>query len=127
MKKAGGRNILSGVYYGPKVRMVFQPPDSPDLNIMDLGMFNNLWTKIHKILKDSKMIPSVDDVWEAAKVAWESITPVDIEILFQTLHLRMEQVIQSNGRNDMPLPHDGIRQRVEAEDSRLKNLIYLLK
>ena len=73
---------MSGVYYGPKVRMVFQPPDSPDLNIMDLGMFNNLWTKIHKILKGCEKITSADDVWEAAKVAWESITPLDIEILF---------------------------------------------
>ena len=122
IKKSGGRNILSGVYYGPKVRLVFQPPDSPDLNVMDLGLFNNLWTKIHKILKSSEKIPSVDDVWEAAKVAWESITPVDIEILFETLHLRMKQVVQSDGRNDMPIPHDGIRQRVEAENYRLQNL-----
>ena len=120
IRKAGGRNILSGVYYGPKVRLVFQPPDSPDLNVMDLGLFTNLWTKIHKILKGSENIPSVDDVWEAAKVAWESITSVDIVILFQTLHARMEQVVECNGRNDMEIPHDGIRQRVEAEDSRLK-------
>ena len=88
---------------------------------MDLGLFNSLWTKIHKILKGSENVPSLDDVWEAAKAAWESITSVDIEVLFQTLHTRMEQVVECDGRNDMEIPHTGIRQRVEEEDTRLKN------
>ena len=69
IKKAGGRNILDGVYYGPKVRLVFQPPDSPDLNVLDLGFFTNLWTKIHKILKEYDSILSVDDIWDAAQIA----------------------------------------------------------
>ena len=40
--------------------------------------------KIHKILKYHDFVPIVDDVWEAAKVAWSNITPVDIEVLFRT-------------------------------------------
>ena len=105
IKKAGGTNILDGVYYGPKVRLVFQPPDSPDLNVLDLGFFTNLWTKIHKILEEYNYIPSLDDIWDAAQIAWDRVTPVDIETLFQTLHARMEQVIKFDGRNDMPIPH----------------------
>ena len=89
IKKAGSRNVLKGVYYGPKVRLQFQPPDSPNLNVLDLGLFTNLWTKIHKILKKVDYIPSVDDVWDAAKVAWGNITPVDIEVIFRTLTARM--------------------------------------
>ena len=120
IKKAAGRNVLNGIYYGPKVRLVFQPPDSPDLNVLDLGFFTNFWSKIHKILKEFDHIPSLDDVWNAAQIAWENVTPVDIEILYRTLRARMEQVVQCNGRNDMPIPHGGIRLQVEREDDILK-------
>ena len=120
IKKAAGRNVLSGFYYGPKVRLVFQPPDSPDLNPLDLGFFTNLWTKIHKILKKFDHIPSLDDVWNAAQIAWEMVTPVDIEILYRTLNARMKQVVEFNGRNDMPIPNGGIRLQVEKEDYILK-------
>ena len=121
IRKAGGRNILSGSYYAPKIRLVFQPPDSPDLNVLDLGFFTNFWTKIHKILKENDLIPSVDDIWHAAQIAWDTVTPVEIEILFRTLRARMEQVVQFHGRNDMPIPHGGIRERVKTEDIILKN------
>ena len=57
---------------------------------------------------------------------------MDIEILFQTSHLRMEQVVECNSRNDMPIPHDGIRKRVQEEDAQLRKsqisarMIYIL-
>ena len=122
IKKAGGRNVVGGVYFGPKVRLQFQPRDSPDLNILDLGFFANFWTKIHKILKTKDNVPTVDDVWDAAKVAWDNITPVDIEVLFRTLKSRMKQVIECNGRNDMTIPHNDIRETVQAEDNELRNM-----
>ena len=79
-----------------------------------------LWIKVHKILKNKDHLPTVDDVWEAAQVAWKSVSPVDIEILFRTLYSRMEQVIECNGLNDMPIPHGQIRKSVEAEDKELE-------
>ena len=120
IKKSGGRNVKNGVYYGPKVRLTFQPPDSPDLNVLDLGFFSKLWNKIHKILKNYGHVPALDDVWDAAKMAWEDISAVEIEVLFRTLEARMRQVIECNGRNDMPIPHGGIKEEVEAEDEMLK-------
>ena len=86
-----------------------------------------VYGKVHKILKENDNVPSLDDVWVTAKKAWGSITPVDIEVLFRTLYKRMEQVIECNGRNDMPIPHDGIRENVKAEDERLKSLRQLQK
>ena len=67
-------------------------------------------------------MPSLDDIWDAANLAWESITPIEIEVLFRTLEARMRQVIEFKGRNDMEIPHEGIRETVEAEDKRLKML-----
>ena len=122
IRKAGSRNIQNGVYFGPKVRLVYQPPDSPDLNVMDLGFFSKLWIKVHKILKNYDRVPTVDDAWEAAQAAWESVSSIDIEILFRTLDARMKQVIECNGRNDMPIPHGRIRENVESEDKKLKNM-----
>ena len=120
IRKAGGRNVQNGVYFGPKVRLRYQPPNSPDLNVMDLGFFTKLWIKVHKILKTYDETPTVDDAWRAAQAAWETISSVDIEHIFCTLDARMMQVIQCNGRNDMPIPHGRIRQKVEAEDHALK-------
>ena len=73
------------------------------------------------MLIGSKKIRSVD-VWESAKFAWECIISVNNEILFQTLYLRMEQIVECNGRNDMPINRNSIRQHVHTEDSRLKNI-----
>ena len=102
------------------MRISVQPPNSPDLNVLDLGFFSMFWIKIHKVLKNYDFVPSLDDIWDAANLAWGSITPIDIEILFRTLEARMKQVIEFNGRNDMEIPHDGIREKVEVEDRRLK-------
>ena len=122
IRKAGGRNVIRGVYYGPKVRLLFQPINSPDLNVLDLGFFSKFWTKIHKILKKNDFVPSLDDIQDAANLAWESITPIEIEVLFRTLEARMKQVIEFKGRNDMNIPHEGIRETVEEEDRKLKML-----
>ena len=92
---------------------------------MDSGFFNNLRTKIHKVFTGSEKIPSVDDAW-LQSLLWESITSVNIEVLFKTIHLRKQQVAGCNRRSDMPIPHGGIRQLVQAGDSRLKILKYLL-
>ena len=120
--KAAARNVVNGIYHGPKVRLVFQPSSSPDLNVMDLGFFEKFWTKINNILRKRERIATLDEIWEAAKAAWDKITPVEIEILFETLRARMRQVIEFDGRNDMDIPHEGIKDRVEAEDKRLKSL-----
>ena len=76
--------------------------------------------KFIKFWKKNDNVPSLEDVWIAAQSAWETITAIDIEVLFRTLHARMQQVIEFDGRNDMPIPHGGIREIVEAEDKRLK-------
>ena len=89
---------------------------------MDLGLFEKLWTKINNILRKTERVTTLDEIWDAAKVAWETITPVEIEVLFQRLYARMRQVIEFEGRNDMDIPHEGIRERVEAEDVHLKSL-----
>ena len=118
--KAASRHVLNGKYYGPKVGLIFQLPNSPDLNVMDLGLFEKLWTKINNILRKTERVATLDEIWDAAKVPWETITPVDIEILFQTLYARMRQVIEFEVHNDMNIPHEGIRERVEAEERSFK-------
>ena len=73
-------------------------------------------------MKKKDFVPSLDDIWDAANLAWESITAIEIEVIFRTLEARMKQVIEFNGRNDINIPHEGIREAVEAEDTRLKML-----
>ena len=75
------------------------------------------------IISSTVFSQASDELWEVCQQAWELITPVEIEILFQTQKARMRQVVECNGRNDMPIPHEGIRERVLAEDALLKNTI----
>ena len=60
--KAAGRNVVKGKYYGPKVRVVYQPPCSPDLNVLDLGFFEKFWTRINNILKKNMEVTSLDQI-----------------------------------------------------------------
>ena len=71
-------------------------------------------------MKTYDQTPTVDDAWEVAQAAWETISSVDIEIPFCTLDARMMQVTQCNGPYDMPIPRGRIREKVEAEDHALK-------
>ena len=37
--KAAGRKVLNGKYFGHNIIVFFQPPGSPDLNVLYLGFF----------------------------------------------------------------------------------------
>ena len=51
LNKAGGRYKWGNF----KIKFVRQPPDSPDFNRNDLGLYSSLWSKISKKVKMKMM------------------------------------------------------------------------
>ncbi|KAF0702086.1 hypothetical protein AaE_016137 [Aphanomyces astaci] len=72
-----------------------QPPNSPDLNVLDLGYFASIQSLQNKVVSHS-----IDDVIQST--AFEAISSEKLENVFHTFQAVMRLV---NGSNHFPLPH----------------------
>lgn len=70
------------------------PPNSPDLNCIE-----NLWAMIKRdVHRDGRQFNSIEDLWEACKIAFSRITPSDIKKLTASMDRRLVEVLKSCGR-----------------------------
>ncbi|GMF38432.1 unnamed protein product [Phytophthora fragariaefolia] len=79
--------------------MTYQPPRSPDLNVLDLGIFNALLAIQYR--KDTE---NLDTLIDAVTDAFDKISPSINDKSFVTLQKVMQCVIEKGGRNDYNLP-----------------------
>ncbi|ETW04714.1 hypothetical protein H310_03867 [Aphanomyces invadans] len=77
-----------------------QPPNSPDLNVLDLGFFSSLQTLQHKLVSRS-----LDDVIHATLAAFELSGGHTLANVFLTLQAVMRVMLENNGGNTFRLPH----------------------
>jgi hypothetical protein len=80
-----------------------QPPNSPDTNILDLGIFNSL----QSLYFDEDQPNSVDGLIAAVQSAWEKYDSKTLEKVWLTHAAVCDQIIQSHGDNDYLIPHMG--------------------
>ncbi|ETV90435.1 hypothetical protein H310_14779 [Aphanomyces invadans] len=89
-----------------------QPPNSPDLNVLDLGFFASIQSLQYKLVSRS-----VDDVIRATLVAFELCDSESLAKVFLTLQAVMRLIVEHGGGNQYRLPHlrkDAMR-RVAAQ------------
>ena len=92
---------VEGVLPNPdKIRLEMQPPNSPDLNINDLGLFNALQARYERS-NPKNSIQLIDCVLKA----WNECPWKKIDYLFITLQAVLNEIIMAHGRNDYELPH----------------------
>lgn len=84
---------------GWKIRLVCQPPNSPDLNVLDLGFFNSIQS-----LQYQEETFTTDDLIAAVHRAFRNTLPDTIDRCFVTLQGVMIKVIEHHGHNDYKLP-----------------------
>ncbi len=89
--------------------MVQQPPNSPDLNVLDLGLFNAIDKLQHKNPRRT-----VEELVYAVKHAYEHLAPTTINRAFVSLQCVMEQILLHDGDNNFALPHMG-KSKLEKE------------
>ena len=85
-----------------KVELYSQPPNSPDLNILDLGLFRSLQAMYFK--KTSSDIPAMID---NVILTYHEYDYRKINYIFLTLMSVMNKVIEHDGDNAYKLPHLG--------------------
>jgi hypothetical protein len=77
-----------------------QPPNSPDLNVLDLGYFCSIQSLQHQ-----KTPRNVDELIEALTDSFEGLQRSTLNNIFLTLQLSMEQIILADGGNNYRLQH----------------------
>ncbi|XP_074283773.1 uncharacterized protein LOC141608310 [Silene latifolia] len=85
---------------GFDIHLVFQPPNSPDLNINDLGLFRSLQT-----LQNDEVASTVDELVNNVMIAF--IDPESMKLNFNYLTLRsfMVEIMKCRRHNDFKIPH----------------------
>jgi len=85
---------------GLDIRIFNQPPNSPDLNILDLGFFASLQSKT--FLTQSK---NMDDLIQNVQREFSSYDESKIRNVFLTLQGCMIEVMKKGGGNGYKIPH----------------------
>jgi hypothetical protein len=86
---------------GLDVVLTFQPPNSPDLNVLDLSIFNGLQ---HHAFQD-KLSNSREELVRAVDESFRTYSVVSLEKSFLTLQAVMNAILKSNGETNYTLPH----------------------
>ncbi|CAM9528677.1 unnamed protein product, partial [Chrysoparadoxa australica] len=94
---------------GWEIRLKFQPPNSPQCNVLDLGFFNSIQKLQHE--QDAN---NIDELIKAVVEAWDREKHRVLNNIFLTLQDVLRCIIEHRGRNDFPLPHMG-KARLERQ------------
>lgn len=82
------------------IQIINQPPNSPNLNVLDLGYFNTIQSLQHKAAPKY-----IDELITAVKDSFENLYHSKLNDNFLTLQKVMELCLLHEGNNDYKLPH----------------------
>ncbi|XP_074284300.1 uncharacterized protein LOC141608853 [Silene latifolia] len=85
---------------GWNIQLTCQPPNSPDLNVLDLGFFRAIQALQQKE-KANTLQQLVDNVMQA----YEQLEAIKLNYVFITLQACMMEIMQLKGGIDYPIPH----------------------
>ena len=85
---------------GLKIELEKQPPQSPDLNVLDLGYFTSI-----QDLQKTKGCKNVDNLVGNVISSYEELAPSRLINIWVTFKLVMLEIIKVKGKNTYVLPH----------------------
>jgi hypothetical protein len=85
---------------GWKINLRFQPPNSPDCNILDLGFFAAIQS-----LQEKKVARTIDELIVAVRQAFEEFSIYKLEDNFLTLQNVLRAIMEEGGGNNYQVPH----------------------
>lgn len=94
---------------GLDVRLRNQPPNSPELNVLDLGFFTAIQSLQQRIQQRN-----IDELVGAVETAFRGTSRRALNNVFLTLQTVMDQIIQYKGGNDFQLRHMS-KERLERD------------
>ena len=93
---------------GLDIRLVNQPANSPDLNVLDLGFFNSLQS-----LTYDRISRNLDDLIANVQHEFDNYDPETLNRVFLTLQGYLIEVMKDGGGNKYKIPHID-KDRLEA-------------
>ena len=93
---------------GLDIRLINQPANSPDLNVLDLGFFNSLQS-----LTYDRISRNLDDLIANVQNEFENYDPNTLNRVFLTLQGCLIEVMKDGGGNKYKIPHID-KDRLEA-------------
>ncbi|XP_027169562.1 uncharacterized protein LOC113769299 [Coffea eugenioides] len=87
---------------GFDIRLSFQPPNSPDMNVLDLGYFRAIQSLQHQEAPNS-----IDELISAVEKSFDELSSESLNNVFLTLQLCMLEVMKNCGGNNYKVPHIG--------------------
>ncbi|CAH9108715.1 unnamed protein product [Cuscuta epithymum] len=94
--------VKCGTDNGWNIKLICQPPNSPDLNVLDLGFFRAIDS-----IKDQKAPKSITQLIEAIQTAFNELTTSTLNKVFLSYQCVMQSVMQNNRGNNFKLQHIG--------------------
>lgn len=88
------------------IKLIAQPPNSPDFNILDLGFFRGIQS-----LRYKTPVQTLQGLIDAVQAAWDAYEPRKIDDNFVTLQKVLECSMLKHGGNNYALPHLHKRRR----------------
>ncbi|XP_074293627.1 uncharacterized protein LOC141620727 [Silene latifolia] len=85
---------------GWNIKFTHQPPNSPDLNVLDLGFFRAIQS-----LQEKKKSNVLDELVHNTMKAFEELDVVKLNYVFITLQACMLEIMPLKGGIDYPIPH----------------------
>jgi hypothetical protein len=86
---------------GFDIKLVNQPPNSPDMNVLDLGWFRAIQSLQHQIEAQN----TIDDLINATQKAFEDMEVQKLNNVFLTLQQCMVETMRVGGSNNYKVPH----------------------
>ncbi|MFZ9075472.1 MAG: hypothetical protein ACO2Z3_06685 [Flavobacteriaceae bacterium] len=87
---------------GLSINLVRQPPNSPDVNVLDLGFFRSIQT-----LCDEEDPRNIHEMIQGVVQKFYEYNPELIDNVFLTLQNCMIEILKNGGSNDYKIPHLG--------------------
>jgi len=101
---------------GLDLTLVNQPPNSPNLNVLDLSFFQAIQS-----LQQKQVTNTPAELIECVKNAYKSYNHKSIDNGFLTLQCCMNKVIECHGGNEYQIPHMG-KERLERTGQLLQSI-----
>ncbi|KAF7150250.1 hypothetical protein RHSIM_Rhsim02G0188400 [Rhododendron simsii] len=84
------------------MHLSFQPPSSPDMNVLDLGFF-----RLIQSLQHQQASSTIDQLVGAAEKSFEELSPDNLDHVFLSLQASMIEVMKVYGDDNYKLPQIG--------------------
>lgn len=85
---------------GFDIRLMCQPPNSPDLNVLNLGFFSAIQSLQYK-----EAPKTIDELVSAVERSFEAFSAVQSNRVFLTLQSCMIEIMKTRGSNNYKIPH----------------------